>query len=407
MFSVFLLIIYRLTEYRIKQKLLRLQLIILIALLHVFTDIATTLNHGIYYTYIFTIFLIIFDKNKITSKNLIAGLLLFSIFRPTLLSILIFITVYLLKSNKDFGVLKIKLQKHMSDFYIFIPQYLILGILVISGAVYAHYDDKSRSSLSQNLSLWIKNIINIDHQAFTIIIIGLIFIIVQRKYYYLFLFISSFIVYCITAPRGNLSNPIYKAEILSPFLIIILVIIFSFISKLSIEFENYEKKKLAITQRYILILINLFVIYNFISSYNQIQFSNFSWDPKYESFSNERKISDKVYHFSQYASFGKVYYNKQALDIVTRQNCKFLDITYSGSMFLNTNISARNFINLARPLTIDATELNFSNEVKCVVVGNYPGKKFAEENEILRLNFTLIESFYQNDLKTYLKIYAR
>ena len=404
MFTLFLQIIYRLTFMAIKHNWLRILLIIFIAELNIFTDIVTSLNHGVYYIYLFTIFLILFDKDKYISKNLILFILVFAIFRPTLILLLFFSALYRLFSSKNINISKTILSNYRNHYFIFLPQYMILAISMLSISAYAYFDPKPKPSFSDNLDLWIKNIANLDYQSLAFLIVGITFVFKLKKYYIVLLMALSFITYLVTAPKGNLSNPIYKAEVLSPFLIFFVVLIFINISNALINHQNNFK---VIKIKIFILLTSFFLLYLFYFNNKQLSFPNYSWDPKYEQFQSGEINENNNYNSSPYISFGKVKYNQEALNFAANSNCRFLDIVYKGSMFLDTDISAVDLINLANPLHIDTSELISNRDVKCVVVGNYPNEKFVKDNNKFKLNFTLLKIFYQDNLGTYLRIYIR
>lgn len=406
MLSIFLQVIYQLTKKTIKQKSLRIVLMTILISLNILTDIATTLNHGIYYIYVFTIFLIIFDREKHISRTMIFPLLTFSIYRPTLIILFIFLLAHVVLKSGNYRKLNRLISDNISKLQIFIPQYAIISILMFSNLVYSHKDPKSKLSLNDNLDLWVKNFSNLDFQTTLYIIVGCIFLIASRRYSVISLFFLSFVFYWLTAPRGNLSNPIYKVETLTPFLILSTIVILSRVSKLLSKIKNNQKLLYGATGPIALALCLLLVQLSE-DNYKLTEFPNHSWNPEYNSAQSQVSTTSDSSINPKYISFAKIDYKLEALNLVLQNNCKFLDITYSGSFLLKTNISAREFIDLSENLTVDSAILAVDPSINCVFIGNYPYEKFENLNRFLNLGFVLSKAYYNEKLGTALIMYVR
>jgi hypothetical protein len=406
MLSVFLQIIYQLSKDTIKQQSLRVTLITILLSLNILTDIATTLNHGIFYIYIFTIFLIIFDREKYVSRQIVLSLLTFSIYRPTVLIILPFLLAHVAYRYRSYRKLKYLVSGNMNKIKIFMPQYAVLFILVLTNLAYARTDSTVKPSINDNLGLWVKNFSNFDLQTTFYIIIGSTFLIGSKRYSILLLFFLSFVFYWLTAPRGNLSNPIYKVEIITPFLIFTVTIILTRVSELLSKIQFNRNQFYRATGPIALVLC-LLVAQMFKSNYSSTKFPNYSWNPEYNSVQSKFKIRSDTSSHPQYISFAKIDYNLEALNITLQNSCKFLDIIYSGSFLLKTNISAKEFLVVTKDLSVDYLSLVMNPSINCVFVGNYPYEKFEESNRRLNLKFRLSKAYFSDELGTVLRMYVR
>ena len=360
-FAVFLLTIYNLAKNFTKSIILSSILILLFISIPMTSDITTSINHAVYYVYFLTYLMVRIIFKLTISANLQLILLLASILRPTLLPILIlFFLVPLFRQVKVVGVSRLL----WNYGFVFSSIVLVHGIIGVNKLVDFAFgiganNPQANTSISYRLSTLLESLSQLD--AVTAGILTLFFVInfVQKDFFFPGILFISVFMFAITAPAENLQVPIYKTEILLPFVFLayakVFLLILLFFSKLS-------RKRIYVVGSWgglgcALIILNTVYLHNY-------NFSGVSW--------SERFKYDRSNVGEFYITYGKVNYKK----VVTRlsedlSSCKFLDVTYDGTFLLSSNISSREFVAKSKFLNIDLESLTKSNLGQCVIVGNY------------------------------------
>jgi hypothetical protein len=406
LFCIFLQIMFHISEGIIKNKYLRIMLISIFASLNVFIDIASSLNHGVYFIYFTSIFIFLYESRKLEFTEMFSLVLIFSLFRPTLLVLLIFLFFnrngFETKMPSKFQIL----WKEWPQLFKIGMIHFLFVINVIIDGIYSVRDPKSKPSFTNNLEIWINNLTNLDFQSFIIVFFGIIILILLKKTYLFQIYLLSVALYLLMAPRGNLSNPIYKAEITTPLLIGILSQFFLFLSMF------YEKIKVRVhLNRYLsifgLVTFLFIVTYQIHENDKTTKLPNYSWDPRYYSYEVLNKKLDGYQNSVSSISFGKVDYNNDLLNFALINDCKFLDVVTNKTLYLKSGISSISYLKIPEPIALGSTLLYSLNSVKCVIVANYPLDLFLLQNKELDLEFKLLREFYNKQLQTSAFIFSK
>ena len=405
-FCIFLQIIFRITSAIIQSIFLRIVLITMIFSLNVFIDIASSLNHGIYFIYFTSIFIFLYDSRRLKFTEMFSLVLIFSLFRPTLLVLIFFL--FLNRKKFEFN-LQLKYQSlltYLFQLFKISVVHIIFGISIIIDAIYSYRDPKSKPTFMNNLEIWINNLTNLDDQTLAVVSFGVIISILLKKIYLYQIYLLSVTLYLFMAPRGNLSNPIYKAEVTAPLLVGILggvvVLLSRFLEK--VKHRAHPNQYLSTFMLISFLAALLFQTYN---KSETIKYSEYSWDPRYYSYDIFSNKSDGYQNSVDSISFGKVNYNNEILDFALVNHCKFLDVVANKTLYLKSGISSGAYFKISEPIALGASSLNSLVSVKCVVVANYPLGLFLMKNKEYDLKFKILREFYDSKLQTSAFIFVK
>lgn len=213
----------------------------------------------------------------------------------------------------------------------------------------------------------------------------------MKTFTFIYLFIGSFLIFSLSAPIENLQVPIYKSEILAPFVIAA----FIFPLTISLQFLKYRKLFLA----HLIFFYAVLISYNFYSAISE-KLPNVSWGQNY--------IYEKNAQANQFITYAKINYAPVLLEVNKYYlNCKYLDITYESPFLLYSEIKSKNFDQINSNLNVSLEELKSTNSIKCLVVGNFPTQEFLKYNELNDLKFKLRQSYLDKKLNTSVKIFER
>jgi len=392
MFSCFIFYLYKLLLRQIKGVTVVL-LVTAIFTINMMWDISLTINHSIYFVYIVSILLIklLLNKKISTYEYLIAITL--STFRPTVFMLII--AIYFIENRS-----KIRIQNLVLNFVKYkdiLSAVMLIQIPLFFGRfldnLYAIRDVNNRNSLNLSSSVhqFTFNIINTDNVYLFLIFIFIILVCFKRQNLeFLLIFILTLLIFFLTAPSKNLEVPIYKVEILSPFLIASII----FFSSVEIRFIRSKVRHLMT-----ILFLSSIIAFNYSESQKQL-LPNVSWGQNYQLANSTPP--------SKYFTFAKVNYSKILLGINSKfQNCKFLDTTYDGAFLLSSNITTKNFVLISKSLTTNLEKIQVESDLNCLIVGNFPLNKFVELNSNLKRPFKLSESFRNKDLNTEVTVFRR
>ena len=405
-FCIFLQIVFHISARIIHSKFLRIILISIIASLNVFIDTASSLNHGIYFIYFTSIFIFLYVSRKLEFIEMFSLVLIFSLFRPTLLVLIVF----LLLNRNGF---RIKLQLKFQPVSNFLFQLfkisavqIIFVINVVIDAIYSYRDPKSKPSFMNHLENWINNLTNLDYQTAAIVFFGIVISIFLKKTYLYQIYLLSAILYLLMAPRGNLSGPQYKVEVITPILIAALSEIFVSLSR----FFEGVKQRVHLNQylsKFVLITFLFTVMLQMHNNDKTMKYPNYTWNPRYYSYEVSNNKLDGYRNSVSHISFGKVDYSNEILDFALINNCKFVDIVPNKSLFLKSGISSGAYLKIQDPIALGALTLDSLVSIKCVIVANYPLGLFLLENDEYDLEFKILRKFYDSQLRTSVFIFTR
>jgi hypothetical protein len=289
------------------------------------------------------------------------GLLLVSVLRPTLFPIVL--ALIFISHHRQITLTKFKalLKNHN---FIISSIFLIHGLIAVNKAVDLAFgiragNPQANISFKYRLSEIFDNLSNLDFIASGLLILFFVICFIQRVYVFIGILIISILIFAVTAPAENLKVPIYKSEILLPFIFlaclkVMLLVRFIF---------SQLKKSVSFVAVVWGTVVGVTVVLNisYLSNYN---LSGSSWS---ERFVVDRSNIDEIYF-----THGKVDYD----DVIEKLKndfigCKFLDITYDGAFLLNSNIETYYFLRESKHLNISIENLTTSNLGQCVILGNY------------------------------------
>ena len=395
LFAVFLVAIHNLCLKSTKSHYFSYSIIILFISFPMTSDISTSINHGVYYVYFLTYFLTRIVFGFRIDHITILALLLFSIFRPTLFPILLLLIAFLFYRKETLRRLKSLLHRY---FFVISSISFVHGIIIVNRSTDFAFAfnagaREANTSFDVRLSGLLESLFNLDVISVFLLFFLLITSLREKNFIFIGTLLSSIFIFVLTAHPENLKAPIYKTEILLPFVYLACIKGLTYLRSVFDRIKNGSTYTVTAWGLISLIFISSNVIYM-----NDMKFSSISWS---ESVENNEGRNERPY-----VTYGKVNYNEVVEGLGTKfSGCKFLDVTYSGSFLLGSNIRASNFTELHDSLNIDLSELSEKNLGQCVIVGNYSLTKLVDHVNQEALQLDLIARYTNEILGTTLYVF--
>jgi hypothetical protein len=362
---------------------------------NLWSDIGLSLNHAVFAVYILGILLIIKIKHKVINLNTYLLSLIISNCRLTILMPIILL-MYL-----DYGR-EIRITKIRTYFYQ--NRTLLMSILLIPSLKFVSKLTEFLFGLNQDISvgktyesellLFLNDLKNVDVINGILIVFSILFLLLKLGFRTLLVLPLSIAIYSVFAPKQAFGVPIYKSEILAPYVMVGLFGLF--------HLAQHGRKSASLVSAYVLRFTTtaLLTCIAILNVENRVTpYPNYSW-------SQENLAGSTTWPYG-FITYGKVDYGPIAENFSKYSDCKFKDIVYRGAFLLDSKIDVNTYVKFADRLQLDSGNLTENRGISCVIVGNASVEEFRKLNRISKLDLREVEVFNNTILKTKVFVFRK